>query len=646
MPTITCPNPSCGERITVPDDAVGKMVRCPQCTTEIFVPGDTAPTVVDQLRPKTRLGHIEIISLIGKGGMGEVYKARNLKLNKIVAVKLLSGALAGRDSVFIERFLREAQAGARLEHPNVVAVYFVGAADDQYFIEMQYIDGATLADIIKKGGALDVMEATRIILDAARGIAAAHDCGLIHRDIKPANIMIDLNGNVKVADFGLAKGGERTTVTASGQIMGTPHYMSPEQCEGQEADARSDIYALGATYYHAVTGEFPYAADTLLGLMRQHTASPVPNPSARNPNVPPDVAAVIQKAMAKSPEDRYQSCHQMILDLEKILKRAQTAPEFRPVRPPKQILKPIPTPGGTKRPVPVEKTSSYAWLLDALVVGGAIAVIGVACAYLPGLYQRWQGKGIEKSPAPSQTQTQPPTPAPAPSVKPAPQPTAPNPIPQPKPVPVQPPTPAPPPVQPPVQPKPRSPAAVETPKAKPPIEVLAAEWGDGPALFNGADLAGWTIEGGEWKVEGGAIVSTGDDGSPKRIAFAQGLAGSGIELEYYVQGGDSLGAWIKVNDKEVRFIWEGAPPIAGLDIGSRRGERTTIPIEPAKERRVRIKLDGEWATYSIDHIRTGPEPLALAHWGNTFQIGLATQKAGVRYSKIRVRILTLRQAGR
>ncbi|NOZ19538.1 MAG: protein kinase [Planctomycetes bacterium] len=616
MPTVTCPNPSCGERITVPDDALGKMVQCPQCTTEVFVPGDMAPTIVDEMRPKTRLGHLEIISLIGKGGMGEVYKARNLKLNKIVAVKLLSGVLAGRDSGFVERFLREAQSGARLEHPNVVPVYFVGAADDQYFIEMQYIDGLTLEDLIKKGGEPDVMEATRVILDAARGIAEAHDNGIVHRDIKPANIMIDLNGNVKVADFGLAKLEERTTaVTASGQIMGTPHYMSPEQCEGQEADARSDIYALGATYYHAVTGEFPYLAETLLGLMRQHTASPVPNPSAKNPNVPPEVAAIIRKAMAKNPEDRYQSCRHMIAELERVLKQMEGGPAFRPVRPPKQILKPVPTPGPTKRPIPTAKRGSYTWLLDVLLIGGIIVALVVVCVYLPGLYRQWQQEGAEETPAPPRNQTKP-EPAPRPSPEPAP------------------------------APGPGLGLRLIEPKPRPAIEMLTAEWSDWRALFDGKDLGGWTLEGGEWKVEDGNIVSTGNDGSTWRIACTQNFGGSGIELEYYVKGSDSLGAWINVNGQEVRFAWGGAPSMAGLDIGGRRGERTTIHVDPTKKRRVRIKLNGEWATYSIDYIRTGPEALALPQQNNTFQVGLATEKAGVRYSNIRVKILTLRQTGK
>jgi len=594
MPTIVCPNPACRQHVVVPEDMPGQTITCPHCTTEIVIPGGRDSTVSDGIDKGVRFAHYEIIELIGKGGMGEVYKAKNLRLNKTVALKVLSDVLAGHDQAFVQRFLREAQSGARLEHPNVVPIFFVGAADDQYFIEMQYVEGQTLGDLIRDDSRPDVAQATRIILEATKGVAAAHETGIIHRDLKPENIMIDTKGNVKVTDFGLAKLEEDpTTVTLSGHIMGTPNYMSPEQCEGKPADVRSDVYALGATYFHAATGQPPYTSETLVGLIHHHTSSPVPNPRERNPEISPRIASIIRKAMAKRPEDRYPSCEKMIVDLENALENQETLLAPREVRLPKMLPKAVgSTPAPRPKLITVQPKRQLPWAIDIVVLLlVAASLVGLVYAGLR-LYENWEadsaGTGAKKRPS-------------------------------------------------------LLPKLPSLPGRRPDIQVVTeqpSEWQD---VFDRKNLHGWRIESGVWKVENGTLVCTGQGGQVKRLTADRTWQGSAFLLEYTAKGTGALGAWVEANGREVLLCWGGEHgDSAHLRANGTDGERTSIRIDPARSYRVRIELDGEWARYTIDHHRTGPEPLRLSSSGNTFRVGLATDGEGAQYESVRVKVLTAR----
>ena len=249
--------------------------------------------------PGQVIGNYEILAELGRGGMGIVYKALDRKLQRAVAIKLLSPHLAG-DPEFVARFLREARAAAQLDHPNIARVYAVGEADGYRYIAMEYVKGQTLAGWIRTLGAIEAPRALEIVREAAAALAVAHHIGIVHRDIKPANIMIDEAGHVKVMDFGLAKFEDAASgVTRSGAVLGTPMYMAPEQVRGGEIDARADIYALGVTCYEMLAGQPPFTADTPLGLMYQVVEQPLPDLAACLPAPPAAVRRVVSRMTAK-----------------------------------------------------------------------------------------------------------------------------------------------------------------------------------------------------------------------------------------------------------------------------------------------------------------------------------------------------------
>ena len=255
--------------------------------------------------------------------MGAVYKATHLKLKRTVALKLLAPKLVEDMPSAVERFEREAQAAAVLDHPNVVTIYSVGDERGHHFIEMEFVEGESIEQRMRRKGRLSLAEATRIVIESGRALDAAHTHHIVHRDIKPANIMLTPDGRVKVMDFGLAKDVEAgSQLTASGHVMGTPYFMSPEQCEAKATDGRSDIYSLAATYFYLLTGSMPYTGDSHLAIMYKHRHGPVPDVLAQMPELPGSVQAVIAKAMAKLPQDRYASAKEMIADLEVVLAQA------------------------------------------------------------------------------------------------------------------------------------------------------------------------------------------------------------------------------------------------------------------------------------------------------------------------------------
>jgi serine/threonine-protein kinase len=257
--------------------------------------------------------------------MAEVYRARDELLGREVALKVLSSRFSS-DRAFVERFRREAQAAANLSHPNIVSLFDYGADDGTYFIVMEYIDGRSLGDVIKDSGALMPERAAEIAIDVAKALQRAHDSGLVHRDIKPSNIMITRAGETKVTDFGIARavgGNGEATMTQTGMVMGTASYLSPEQAQGNPVDARSDLYSLGVVLYEMLVGEPPFAGESPLAIAYKHVReTPVP-PSRINPNVPAALDAVVMKALAKNPDNRYQSARELAEDLERFLSGAE-----------------------------------------------------------------------------------------------------------------------------------------------------------------------------------------------------------------------------------------------------------------------------------------------------------------------------------
>jgi ABC-type branched-subunit amino acid transport system substrate-binding protein/tRNA A-37 threonylcarbamoyl transferase component Bud32 len=267
------------------------------------------------------LGKYQVTGVLGAGGMGVVLKARDPLIERDVAVKVLAEHLAANASA-LARFLAEAKSAGKINHPNVVAIYEICPQEAMTYLVLEYVPGGSLEDLLGGGRTLPVAEATRALIDACKGVGAAHAVGLVHRDIKPANFMRGADGTIKVADFGLAKpaDGSGREFTQAGTVVGTPLYMSPEQCEARPLDHRSDIYSLGATYYTLLTGKRPYDdTATVPQLMYAHCHHPAPDPRAVDPALPPACARVVGRAMAKAPADRYQSTAEMLADLQAVL---------------------------------------------------------------------------------------------------------------------------------------------------------------------------------------------------------------------------------------------------------------------------------------------------------------------------------------
>ncbi len=269
------------------------------------------------LRPGTFLqDRYEILEQIGSGGMSDVYKALCHKLNRPVAIKVLKEEFSS-DSGFVSKFKMEAQAAARLSHPNIVNIYDVVDEGDLHYIVMELIEGITLKNYINKKGCLDVKEAIGVAISVAQGIEAAHEQGIIHRDIKPQNIIIARDGKVKVADFGIARAASSQTLSAT--AVGSVHYISPEQARGGYSDVRSDVYSLGITMYEMVAGRVPFQGDNTVTVALAHLEDPITPPSYYNENIPVGLENIILKCTEKKPEYRYGSMHEVISDLRKAL---------------------------------------------------------------------------------------------------------------------------------------------------------------------------------------------------------------------------------------------------------------------------------------------------------------------------------------
>jgi serine/threonine-protein kinase len=256
---------------------------------------------------------------IGAGGMAEVFRGMDPVLNRTVAIKVLLPQFA-RDAGFVARFRREAQAAARLNHPNIVGVYDTGADGDTQFIVMEFVEGRTLSDFLGKGGRPTPMQAVELAQKIATALSIAHQQGIVHRDIKPANVMVTRDGSVKVMDFGIARIETVETAPQTSAVLGTPTYLSPEQAQGEKVDARSDIYSLGCVLYEMLTGRPPFIGDSPVAIAyKQVNEAPIP-PGQLNADVPPRLDAVVMKALSKNPANRYQTAEALAADLERVRK--------------------------------------------------------------------------------------------------------------------------------------------------------------------------------------------------------------------------------------------------------------------------------------------------------------------------------------
>ncbi|MEW5951246.1 MAG: serine/threonine-protein kinase [Elusimicrobiota bacterium] len=259
----------------------------------------------------------KIVSKIGQGGMGSVYKAEHLALGKTVCVKLLSKELSF-DQRNIEFFMREARSASKLDHPNIVHVYSFGEEKGLYFIVMSYVEGKTLEDILKEKGRMTIPEAAEYVIGILEGLAHAHSKNIIHRDIKPSNILVTSEGTPRIADFGLARSvNEEKQLTIAGEMVGTAYFMSPEQGLAAKVDTRADLYAVGATFFYLITGRYPYDGKTSIEVISKHINEPLPNLYQIMPDIPIWTAKVIEKLMKKNPEERYQKAQEALEEIKK-----------------------------------------------------------------------------------------------------------------------------------------------------------------------------------------------------------------------------------------------------------------------------------------------------------------------------------------
>ncbi|EHR59001.1 Stk1 family PASTA domain-containing Ser/Thr kinase [Saccharomonospora cyanea] len=274
--------------------------------------------------PRLLSNRYELGDTLGYGGMSEVHHGHDIRLGREVAVKILRADLA-RDPMFQERFRREAQNAAALNHPAIVAVYDTGEAETEYgplpYIVMEYVEGRTLRDIVKTEGPMPQKRAMEVMADVSAALDFSHRHGIIHRDVKPANVMITRSGAVKVMDFGIARAVHdgQAAMTQTAAVIGTAQYLSPEQARGETVDARSDVYSAGCVLYELVTGEPPFTGDSPVAVAYQHVREAPRSPSESNPSVSPELDAVVLKALAKSTGERYQSAAELRSDLVRIL---------------------------------------------------------------------------------------------------------------------------------------------------------------------------------------------------------------------------------------------------------------------------------------------------------------------------------------
>ena len=264
------------------------------------------------------LGDYKILRVLGRGGMGVVYRAEQVSIHRAVALKVLAPNLA-HERTLVKRFLREGRIAAKIEHANVATVYDVGEEEGIHFILMEYVRGKTLAQVIAEEGRLEILRSLRVAEEIANALSAAHKLGIIHRDIKPDNIMLGTNRELKVMDFGLARAqSSNTNLTVTGDTLGTPRYMSPEQVRNDELTPQSDLYSLAVILFEMLTGKVPYTADSSFGLMMKTVKEPFPAIRKYHRAIPKRIERLVKKLAEKHPGDRYESADVLAAELKKL----------------------------------------------------------------------------------------------------------------------------------------------------------------------------------------------------------------------------------------------------------------------------------------------------------------------------------------
>jgi eukaryotic-like serine/threonine-protein kinase len=337
-----------------------------------------------------QFGDFRLLRRLGRGAMAEVYLAEQAGLKRRVALKILKPELA-EDATYLRRFEREAQAAASLVHANIVQIYEVGHIDQYHYIAQEYIEGQNLREYLSRNGPPDLPHSLSIMRQVAAALAKAAEQGVVHRDIKPENIMLTRSGEVKVADFGLARvsrEGESAELTQIGITMGTPLYMSPEQVEGKQLDPRSDIYSLGVTCYHMLSGTPPFSGETALGVAVQHLKKDAKPLESIRPDLPPALSRTIHKMLAKSPDQRFQSARELLRELRRLQLEhcGEDWPEDLPgwetlgiELPEDSRFRTTQQLDGLMKTIALERPNRYAWLwlsagvIAAFLIGGVIA---------------------------------------------------------------------------------------------------------------------------------------------------------------------------------------------------------------------------------------------------------------------------------
>jgi serine/threonine protein kinase len=377
-----------------------------------------------------KLDKYKIIEEVGRGGFAAVYKAVDTTLDRTVALKVLAPHLLW-DPTFVQRFQREAKVAANLDHPNIVTIHEVSQVEGVYFIAMQFLEGQTVSQILEAEGPLPISRVQAIIEQIASALNYAHARGFVHRDVKPSNIIVADDGRATLTDFGLVKAGEGTKLSTTGVVFGTPEYMSPEQAEGKKLDARSDVYSLGVVLFEMLAGRAPFLADTTPAVMYKHVHEPPPLDELPS-DLPQGAVAMVEKALAKDPADRYQSAGQMVEALRKAAAEAPVPAEIAPPPPTAVIVEEKTVEAAPPRPEPevappllvepvavLEKEAVPFWQKVPLwgwgVIGGLIllAVVGGALLAGGGLKGKPIAVSTTRTPLPltdTPTPTHPPTP--------------------------------------------------------------------------------------------------------------------------------------------------------------------------------------------------------------------------------------------
>lgn len=333
-------------------------------------PGSAAGAAEKQ--QPAQIGRYRILRKLGAGGMGVVYLAEDPTLHRTVALKVLVKT-ANTPPNLIKRFSAEAQTSAKLRHPNIVTVFDSGDADGHLFLALEYIDGPDLEKVIRKQGKVRPERSVELVRQIARALDHAHALGIVHRDIKPSNILLRRDGTATLTDLGLARAIDETAasgITRAGFTVGTVDYMAPEQARSSKAaDVRSDLYSLGCTWYHMLTGQVPFSDGDLTNKLRAHAQSPVPDPRTLVPDIPAGVAAVLQRLMAKKPDERYQTPAELLADLDRpgLCRQAVTADDLRSLA----------EDAADSGPMPIVKGDVIGWS-DEEVAGGSTMVESLA----------------------------------------------------------------------------------------------------------------------------------------------------------------------------------------------------------------------------------------------------------------------------